>query len=380
MRLLSGKMNRASIHTGGERKFVQTLAERGPGYFLSNSHASSFALDFDGMLIPLVVSDSNPADASVCSIESHYVESPLKQMGQLKGLLTPFLGRPFLMLLRAVIRAGGLGRVVYLNDWLMTTNFEVRLNTAQVQEITRFLTSKFPERAIVVRSVNRWTRRKLFLALRGSGYTLLRGRRIYVFDPLQENFKLKENLVKDLRLLEQWPGPIKQGPLSQEGIQRVAELYRGLYLQKYACGNPAFTLPFFEAVINGSVFEARYLEIDGEILAFTAWKQESESMLATLIGYDLSKPQKMGLYRTAFAIDFKTSLERKVPYNLSSGAGSFKKLRGAVPTTEYDAVYFRHLSQRQRLFWRVFQMMMFLAEKSEGERIDLKKAPQIGSQ
>jgi hypothetical protein len=359
----------------GEFAFVQKLVANGPADLVANADVSARALEFEGRLIPLILSDGDPASSTVCSIQAHYVESPGSQLPQLGNRFYGLAARPFLVLLGHIIRAGGLGKVLYLNDWLMTTNPEVRLNTSQLQEITRYLTSEFPERAIVVRSVNPVTRSELQNALLGSGFELIRSRRIYVFDPSRDGFKRKENLRKDLKLLRKWPGKIGKGALSEKGIHRVAELYRDLYLRKYSSGNPDFTERFFRTVINEEVSEFRYLELDGEILAFTAWKHEPDSMLGTLIGYDTELPQERGLLRMAFAIDFGEALSRNVPYHLSSGNGQFKRLRGCVPTTEYDAVFSRHLSLRKRTCWKLFRLLMKLAEKLEGEKIDFKKAP-----
>jgi hypothetical protein len=60
---------------------------------------------------------------------------------------------------------------------------------------------------------------------------------------------------------------------------------------------------------------------------------------------------------------------------VSSGAGHFKRLRGALPTAEFDAVHSRHLGPKQRICWQLFRALMYLAERSEGEMIDFKRAP-----
>jgi len=362
----------------GEFAYLRFLVRNGPPDLISNVHASALALEFEGRMIPLILSDGNPADATVCSIQAHYVESPGSQLAQLDNQFYAAVARPFLGLLRCVIQSGGLGRVLYLNDWLMTTNPELRLNANQVKEIARFLTSKFPDRAIVIRSINKLTRAKLQRALQKNGFNMVRSRRIYIFDPSRSDFRRKQNLRRDIRLLGEWPGTIRKAPLDEHGIQRVAGLYRRLYLQKYSSGNPDLTTQFFRTVLNEGLFELRCLELDGEILAFTAWKTERESMLGTLVGYDLGRPQEMGLLRLAFALDFSESLDRKVPYHVSSGNGYFKRLRGAVSATEYDAVFSRHLSRKKRGFWKLFRVLMSLAEKSEGERIDFKRAPRPG--
>ena len=358
-----------------ECKFVKDMLQQGPRAFVSNARVTARALQIEGRVIPLILSDDRMGDSSVCSLQAHYVESPSSQLTQLGKRYESVLARPFLALLRRVIRAGRLGRVVYLNDWLLTTNPQTHFDGRQISEATSMLTSAFPDRALIFRSVNGLTRPAFPEALLAAGYRLIRSRRIYIFDPARPDFRMKENLRKDLRKLRHWDGSIRKAPLDDSSIERVAELYRGLYLRKYTSGNPDFTRQFFRTVINEGLFEVRCLVKSGRILAFTAWKQESNCVLGTLVGYELTRPLEEGLLRMAFALDFAQSLERKLPYHISSGAGYFKRLRGAVPTTEYDAVFCSHLPPRTRRYWLIFRLLMSLAERVEGQRIDFKKAP-----
>ena len=366
---------REPYRSNAESRFVRGLVEQGPGRFVSNARASARALETDSRIIPVIVSDGSSGNSSVCSLLAHYVESPSSQLAQLGSRIESVLARPFLKLLGGVLRAGRLGRVCYLNDWLMTTNPQSHFEEEQIDEATGLLTAKYPDRAVVVRSVNELTRPGLPDLLRRRGYQLTRSRRIYIFDPGKPDFRMKENLRKDLRKLRHWEGTITRAPLDTADIKRVAALYRGLYLHKYTSGNPEFTDEYFRTVINEGLFETRCLVKGGQILAFTAWKPETDFMLGTLIGYDLTRPRKEGLLRMAFALDFEESLRRMVPYHISSGAGYFKRLRGAVATTEYDAIFYRHLPAKTRVYWWMFRALMLLAEKLEGERIDFKKAP-----
>ena len=77
----------------------------------------------------------------------------------------------------------------------------------------------------------------------------------------------------------------------------------------------------------------------------------SKLITASLIAYDLQRPQNLGLYRLAFALMITEAAQRKALLNISAGVGNFKMLRGAVPVQEFDAVYDRHLPISRRLPW-----------------------------
>ena len=78
-------------------------------------------------------------------------------------------------------------------------------------------------------------------------------------------------------------------------------------------------------------------------------------MTASLIGYDLTLPLELGLYRMSVALMISEAAKRKMLLQLSAGAGEFKMLRGAVRVQEYDAVYDAHLPIQRRLPWACLQ-------------------------
>ena len=69
-----------------------------------------------------------------------------------------------------------------------------------------------------------------------------------------------------------------------------------------------------------------------------------EGVISTpMLGYDTNLPQDMGLYRLLCAKLHSIAEERQRDINFSSGAGEFKKLRGAKAEIEYTAIYAKHL-------------------------------------
>ena len=92
-------------------------------------------------------------------------------------------------------------------------------------------------------------------------------------------------------------------------------------------------------------------EAQSRLDAFVSFFVEDGLMTAALLGYDLNRPRKLGLYRLAFALLIDEASRRKVLLNMSGGAGDFKMLRGAELVQEYDAVYDRHLPFARRLRW-----------------------------
>lgn len=70
MRLLAAdRINEVTLaepnREDGKANYVKRLVNEGPSGLVSNLHASARALEIDGRLIPLVLSDGNPEDATV---------------------------------------------------------------------------------------------------------------------------------------------------------------------------------------------------------------------------------------------------------------------------------------------------------------------------
>ena len=79
---------------------------------------------------------------------------------------------------------------------------------------------------------------------------------------------------------------------------------------------------------------------------------------APLVGYEMSLPQKLGLYRMLMVVAIEDAHERKILLNLSAGAPYFKRLRGGEPELEYSAVYYSHLSRQKKFVWSLLDLVL----------------------
>ena len=79
----------------------------------------------------------------------------------------------------------------------------------------------------------------------------------------------------------------------------------------------------------------------------SAWPVSGSVTVET--GYDTALPQGAGLYRMAMAIALERARRLKRQVNMSGGAASFKRNRGAIPAIEYTAVHDRGLPLANRL-------------------------------
>ncbi len=342
--------------------YLAALLVDGPRAYADNADADMEVLLVDGTLLPLVLNRGSLGTAESCSPYSHYVAYTLEEGGKRHTGLSQWLFLAGASPAAHLARVAGIDRVVSVNNWLLATNPSVRLEAEQLQEVTACLTRKYPDRAILWRSLNPRIDGALIDYACQSGYRLLRSRRVYMVDAGPQIYREHQNARRDLALLKRTTHEvISDRDALAPYVERMTELFRVLYLGKHSQLNTAFNKRFFDLTLATGVFQFRAFRADGQVVAFIAFYTRDRIMTASLIGYDLNLPRSLGLYRLGFATFLAEGASKGLCLNLSAGAGSFKRLRGGVPVDEYDVVYDRHLPLARRAGWFAFSAVSRMA-------------------
>jgi len=335
--------------------YLKALVRNGPGVFLDNAHVTVRLLAVDGAPVPLVIGEPGPPNADVCSPCSHYALYTIEEFRKRHPVIPSWSARLLAAGARALFRWCAVDRVVCVNNWLFATNPHQPFSREQIEGIQRHLVARYPRHAIVFRTVTPRLHAEHSDRLRACGFVPVKARKVYLLD-LRGPRPQKRGLREDLRLLKTGPYEIVgNDQLQPSDMPRLETLYRGLYLEKHSYLNPQFSRHFFEFMWRHDLLVFRALRGDGRIDGFICFFIRDNLMIGVAIGYDLTLPRELGLYRRVMALLVEEAQRRRVWLHLSAGAGRFKELRGAVPCPEYDAVYLRHLSPRQRTAWRLFQ-------------------------
>ncbi len=347
-------------------RYLAPLIRYGVRPYLLNASVVVSALVIGAKVVPVVAAEPREGQTNSLSILSHYVEYPKRELHKLRYPVLAYPIRIGLVLLGWISRLFVLDRVVYLNNWLWPTNPPVALSEEEIDQVRDFLVGRFPGRAIVVRSLNPAVCGELVDRLSGAGFRLIRSRRIFLLDPSDERLKRSRDLAKDEKLQLRDPLPIRTpDTLSEEESQQVAEIYRQLYIEKYSELNAQFTPEYFRILVESGVVEVRLIDCDGRIACITVWAEQDRNMTGVMIGYDMSIPRSRGLLRRAFLAKIKEAQRTGSRFNMSAGSGRFKVNRGAVPVTEYDAVYYSHLKLGKRMAWSTLRLLMNVWERVE---------------
>ena len=265
----------------------------------------------------------------------------------------PILQRVLLALIGAcapLLRATGLDHQVQINNWLFSTNPVPPLTPAQAVQIRDNLTTRFPDRAIVLRSLNTMADADTINAMAEAGFTLLPARQIYIYDP-SAIAAPSGHVKRDVKLTAKTDYAITPADeFTDEDFARAETLYNMLYLDKYTPLNPQYTARYLaEAHRRGLLRIIGLRGPDGVLDGVLGLFENGRTLTHPIIGYDTGKPQKLGLYRILSSVAQDHATRHGKFFNMSAGAPGFKRNRDAVPVIEYSAVYVGHLGRRARL-------------------------------
>jgi hypothetical protein len=335
----------------GLRAYVEGFARDGSRRYISNLQTRVLVLRDGKTVLPATVNDAEYDNAWVCSPYTAYAVYSKEEMHLLPGRA---LRRGLAGLadgMGAVLKAVRINRMVQVNNWMLSTNLFPGGAPPAIAGMTRALAAACPDHYICFRSINTWDGRETSAAFRSAGYKLVASRQVYVYERLSETWRTRSNAKHDLRLLRRSPYTVVRGEdFTDADFPRMAELYGMLYLDKYSRHNPAFTADFMRLARRSGV--VRFLGLrgpSGVLDGVLGLYGVDGTTTAPVVGYDTTRDQQLGLYRLLMTLVFATALEEGLDVNLSSGAASFKRLRGGQPFIEYSAIYDRHLSPARRL-------------------------------
>jgi hypothetical protein len=308
---------------------------------------------FGNNLLPITInSDPSRPTCYLCCPSVAYIDYARDELRHfsdfrlLSGMLDALLrlGYP-------LIRAAQLDRQVQVNNWLLATNPIPEVTREALDATTREIVQANPGHVVIWRSLNDYSDRDAMRIFREAGYRMFPARQIYMFDCRDSEPRLHRDERRDMALLENGGFEVVASPAFRgDDYVRAQVLYQHLYLDKYTWLNPQYTPAFMKSMHARGILEFQGLRApDGQLAGVIAFFDAGRTMTAPIVGYDSTLPQQKGLYRMLMALATQRARKRKMLFNMSAGAASFKRNRGGIAALEYSAVYNTGLSPGHRL-------------------------------
>ena len=336
------------------RQYLVPLMSNDPQKYIRNVHNTQLmAVKVGETIIPITVSDFHPQNTYTVSPYSHYVSyGGLEEVKHLNNKLIEIIVKALMFPVSAFFKYTELDKVVFVNNYLLSTNLYPSVNSDQLSALSESLIKWFPDRVIVFRSVDQKKNPHIYETLAGLGYDLVLSRQVWYMEPVAA---LKTRQCKeDVRVLKKAGYELVNGKdLSDDELHRAVELYNLLYLEKYSYYNPQFTFEFLKLARDHETLHLYGLKKDGRLNGIMGFFIRNGAMTQPLFGYDTALPVDEGLYRLLTLVTLQEGVRRGLLVHASGGVGKFKKVRGGESVTEYNAVYTKHLPKRRQLPWKL---------------------------
>lgn len=306
------------------------------------------------------------------SLYNHYIQYAIEELTQ-QPKLTKGLRSLITIGLKAVgylLKRTHVDDVVYLNNLGLSTNLYPTIQPKQLNRLHEALRHNFPKQAWVWRSLHAQGQATLKDALLKQGGIALISRYVHHYQPHSSNESkvttsfqstplsshAKANLKRDRLLQEKNAYEFRK--LNMQDIPTIKEHYDNLYLHKYSFLNPQWTSAFYEAGIGSGWLQAWGYESQGRLIAVFAYFGCEGVITTPILGYDLTLPITLGLYRLICLSLTQQAEDLRLVLHQSAGAGEFKRWRGSHGDWEYSVVQYSHLSVWRRLGYEVLHRLL----------------------
>ena len=348
---------------GQIRAFAKLFSEYKSQELIANVNTQFKLLKIaDDIYLPVTINDEEWENSFVCSPFTAYaLYSKDELMLTISNKLIQF---PLLLVIKLLgkwLKWGQLNKNIHVNNFLLSTNPYPTWHGEEIELITEFIKQKYPNHAIIFRSLNTTQHTQLLSIFEQKNYQLIASRQLYMFDLTMDNWLKHRNNKHDNKLIKKKKLIFLDHAEMSDYIEQALQLYYKLYLKKYSQYNPQFTLNYFKKCYSENLIYFQGYKDENNILkAFSGLFIIGDTITSPLVGYDTDAPKSDGLYIHCAQLAILYKLKSDLSLNLSSGAAEFKRLRGCVPAIEYSAIYIQHLSFKRRVTWLI---LTFISNK-----------------
>jgi len=337
-------------------RYISQLMRESVRDLVCNVETKIIAMTFDNEVWPLTVNQKEYQNALICSPYTTYITYPLSELKKFKKIWIKSVVLLNTTIMGAVCRLTKFNQVVQVNNYLNSLIKHSKKFVLLMPQITEEIIKKYPQHAITFFRVNDTLDSELLNALQKNGYFVFPDRVAHVFFP-EKQFIKRSHSKRDLSLLRHSQYTmVTHDELMPEDGERLAELYRLLFVDKHSKYSPIYTAHYFRQAIYYRWHHYTALRnSEGNIDAFISWFENENILMCGPLGYDAMVDRKMGLYRQLVAMCLQYADSHQLIFNMGGGSDEFKLNRGSTETMEYVAVYCHHLAYYRQIPWKILQ-------------------------
>ncbi len=329
---------------------------------INNWHADVQALVMkDASSLPVAIGCVQAGQTYLASPQHGFIDYARDELDVLTDARTRRWARAGLSVVEPWLRALRLDESVSVNAWGVSTHMYPRWTEADCADLVAQLSQQYPTRPLWLRTLHEVYDADLLQQLTQQGWQLWPSRVVYGFDwqTADQWMKQRNNQIDQKLLQKKTLTPLFPEDFNDSHAQAMAQLYQQLYVDKHSRWNAHYTPAYFALAI-----EHRWLsfygfaDAQGQLIAFIGVFEHEQVMTTPMLGYDLSLPQSLGLYRLLMARVLQVGVQAHKCVNLGAGSANFKRLRGGVPSIEWHGFYVAHLPRPRQWAMQVTGKLM----------------------
>ena len=277
------------------KSYFLPLLKNNTNNLIKNVHTSLGFVAIDDILLPYTVNEEEYDNSYVCSPYNHYITYSKEELSMLNNKLLEAIFHFLLGLISKFAKKIEINKVVYINNWLISTNLSPSLSKEQLESIKNTMLANYPDYLIGFRSINEGLYPKMKVDLEALQFQMLPSRFVYISRPeeiLNATKKVRNTLNRDKKLLDKNEFDIIQhDDFTKEDLIRAKQLYDKLYLEKYSYNNPQFTEDFILSTHANRALTYVGLKKDGVLEGVFGSKIFQNMMANPVLGYNTDLPK-----------------------------------------------------------------------------------------
>jgi hypothetical protein len=342
------------------KKLLVPLLKKGVSKFIDNINAETYALKAGEFVFPVLATTENYTNSWVCSPYAHYISYGKESVGIVGNV---FLSKIIMYLIEGLGKLSRLGKmnsVVYVNNWMYSTDlYPDALRPELIKSIVQLLKKRFPRHAIIFRSLNGLTTPQWMDTLPKQGFQLIASRYVFVTDGKNESIYKTRILKSDLKLFKEHPYQlVDETDLHVDECQHLKNLYHQLYVIQHSHLQPQFNQNYFRLLFETRLLRFKVLKSDGVIKGVAGYYHRNNVMVCSIFGYEKNSSESNVIYRLLNTALLLEARKNGLLFNQSAGAAFFKSVRRAEGCLEYMAIYNKHLPAYRQIFWSTLKLFI----------------------
>lgn len=341
--------------------YVDSILKLGLHHAISNVQTQLKTIMVENQPVPTTLNDEEYDNSYVCSPYTAYISYAEDELELIQSKGQRRLFKAAIVVADKFLKWARINQTLSINNWLVSTNLPPNWSAETIPELTQRLIQDYPNHSFNIRSLNEHNHADLMGALQKNGWLLIPARQVYLFDNIDRQWWKRSHTKRDQSLLRKTKLiQVQPSEHSDNDFTDIQNCFKQLFIDKHSHFNPQFTAEYLLQMHQHGLMNF-YSFRDPEsqkIIASIGLFTQQEIITTPMVGYDTNQPKELGLYRLLMAVLLKETYETGLMMNLSSGAGSFKRARGGVPTIEYTAFYTQHLPFHRRVIMQWFAKLL----------------------